>query len=356
MKLWLRRPFPPYLCTMVKIKRNVSLKAYNTFGLDVKADLLLEPVTLDDAKACIDAVTEHGGDPLVMGSGSNLLFINDFHGTIIHPDNNLLSIIDEDESRIRIKAGAGMKMDELIQWCVERNYGGLENLSLIPGMVGAAPVQNIGAYGVEVAETVEAVHVFDLVSGATFWMDNRECQFGYRMSRFKSGNYQGKMIWEVIFSLHKKPDLNLTYQPLKETLEGKEEVTPFDVRSAVIQIRQSKLPDPVNIGNAGSFFKNPVVSEDLASGIIKEFPGVPIYQMDNGQVKIPAGWLIEQCGWKGYRDSAIGIYPKQALVLVNYGGATGEQILSLADRVNESVRQRFGISLDPEVQIIRSGQ
>ena len=338
---------------MDRVKRNISLKPYNTFGLDVKADLLLEPETIDDLKECVALAGAGYEGLMILGGGSNLLFTCDFHGIIIRPANVSILITDEDERQVTVQAGAGLEMDTLIKWSVERNYGGLENLSLIPGTVGAAPVQNIGAYGTEVAETVVAVRIFDLITGEEQWLENSACRFGYRMSRFKSEEFKNKLIWEVVFSVRKDPVPNLSYQPLKEALGDKNSVTVSDVREAVIGIRRAKLPDPAEIGNAGSFFKNPVVPSDLASRIRAEYPLMPFFLQDDGQVKIPAGWLIELCGWKGYRDGSVGVYPRQALVLVNYGGATGEEILNLANRISESVRDRFGIALDREVRVIR---
>ncbi|MFO7617482.1 MAG: UDP-N-acetylmuramate dehydrogenase [Bacteroidales bacterium] len=339
---------------MDRVKRDVSLKPYNTFGLDVKANLLLEPETTEDLKACLVLARSENSRSMILGSGSNLLFVSDFNGTLIRPCNSTRSIIDEDDRQVRVLAGAGLEMDALIRWCVDRNLGGLENLSLIPGTVGAAPVQNIGAYGAEVAETIEAVRVLDLLTGEEQWMDNRDCQFGYRMSRFKSRDFTNKLVWEVIFSLRKNPVPNLSYQPLQEVFKDKENSSVSEVREAVIKIRRSKLPDPSEIGNAGSFFKNPVVPANLASGIRLEYPLMPAFPQEDGQVKIPAGWLIEQCGWKGYREGAIGVYPRQALVLVNYGGATGIELLNLAERIRESVLLRFRISLEREVRVIEA--
>jgi UDP-N-acetylmuramate dehydrogenase len=291
-------------------------------------------------------------DLLLLGTGSNILLTAPSVGTVIHPVNADITILEESRDSVLVKCGAGKNWDEFVGWTVNNGFGGLENLSLIPGSVGAAPIQNIGAYGIEVAIWVESVRVIDLATSRQFRLSHDECCFGYRDSVFKDPAHRSWLVWEVCFLLDKDPRINLTYKPLKEEFPTGCQPDIKEVRDTVIRIRRSKLPDPAEIGNAGSFFKNPVISVCQAGRLQENFPEMPTYYFDPGTVKIPAGWMIEQCGWKGFREGNVGVYPKQALVLVNYGGATANDLLTLAGIIVESVKKLFGIKLEMEVRVI----
>jgi UDP-N-acetylmuramate dehydrogenase len=301
---------------------------------------------------------------LFLGGGSNVLFTRDFSGIVIRIASKGIVSRDDDENHVLVTAEAGENWDAFVQHCVDNHWAGLENLSLIPGTVGAAPIQNIGAYGVEVKDVIESVQVAEISSGKQKRYTNSDCMFGYRDSIFKKV-LQGKVIiLNVTFKLCKAgplapvsacPPLKLDYGDIRPELErqGVMEPTIRDVREAVCNIRRRKLPDPADIGNAGSFFKNPVITKELLLSLQTDFQGLPFYsQPSSGHVKIPAAWLIEQCGWKGYRSGDAGVHPDQPLVLVNYGEATGAQILELAGQIMGSVHQKFGISLEMEVNVI----
>lgn len=336
---------------MSKISANVTLVNLNSFHLEAKARILFTPEIKEDLSTYLNSLDKNC-PLLILGGGTNMLLSGDFNGAVIHPINKTIDIIGEDPDEIRVLAGAGLNWDTLVDWSVGRNYGGLENLSWIPGTVGAAPVQNIGAYGAEAGQTIRSVKVIDIKSGLEFGLDRSQCLFGYRDSVFKNPVNHSWLIWEVEFGLNKAPVPNITYEPLAREFENNKIPTIQQVREAVIRIRSSKLPDPDLTGNAGSFFKNPVVTDDVISALLSHYPDLPVYRQKDGLSKVPAGWLIEQCGWKGYRDGPVGIYPKQALVLVNYGGATAGQILDLAQRIEQSVLERFGIRLEKEVRVV----
>ncbi len=299
---------------------------------------------------------------LFLGGGSNLLFARDFPGIVIRIRSKGIVTGEEDGQYIRITAEAGEEWDDFVQHCVAHGWGGLENLSLIPGTVGAAPIQNIGAYGTEVAEVIESVLTVDYRSGKERRLSREECEFGYRDSIFKRSLRDQVIILNVTFRLKKVVpqgpggnSVNLAYADLRTELEsaGISDPTPGDVRNAVCAIRRRKLPDPAVTGNAGSFFKNPVVSRDVAEDLLTRYPAMPHHRSPGGEeVKIPAAWLIDHCGWKGFREGDAGVHPNQPLVLVNYGQATGRQVLDLADRIIGSVNERFGIRLDREVNVI----
>ncbi len=337
---------------MIKIHQNYPLKQSNSFGLDSTAQLFIET---DDSSELIKVLNTNKFDHsnlLLLGTGSNILLHADSVGTVIHPVNRDIDRIGETRDSVLIKCGAGVDWDDLVAWTVDRGFGGLENLSLIPGSVGAAPIQNIGAYGAEAGIWVESVNVIDLATSRQFTLSRDECKFGYRDSIFKDPAHRSWLVWEVFFILDKDPLVNLSYKPLKQEFPSGYKPNIKEVRDAVIRIRRAKLPDPAEIGNAGSFFKNPVISACHA-GILRESnPEMPSYYHDPGTVKIPAGWLIEQCGWKGYREGNVGVYPKQALVLVNYGDAKAHELIALADKIAESVKKKFGVKLECEVRII----
>lgn len=290
---------------------------------------------------------------LVLGGGSNVLFAGDFKGIILLVKYKGIHIVSETKSSVIIKAYAGETWDDFVHYCAHRNYYGIENLSLIPGSVGAAPVQNIGAYGVEVKDVILEVETYNLETGRLRIFSNQECRFGYRDSIFKN-EFKGKLlVSSVTFKLSRKKKFNLSYPSLREQLSNlkSEEIDLFNVRNKIIDIRKSKLPDWTILGNAGSFFKNPVIGNDQAEKIKAGYPDVIFFANTDDSVKIPAGWLIEKCGLKGYREGRAGVHDKQALVIVNHGGASGKEIRDLAYKVRDIVYKNFEILLDTEVNI-----
>ena len=329
---------------------SASLKPYNTFGIDVKARHLCFCQSKDEIK---DLISEIKNDrTLIIGGGSNLLFLSDFDGVVIAPCIQGIEVVEEQGHTVTIRAGAGVVWDDLVAWCVERGYSGLENLSLIPGHVGASPVQNIGAYGVEAGDSITNVEGVFIQTGEDFRLSKQECQFGYRQSIFKNEFKNRCVITSVEFLLSKSPQVTLSYGAVRSEVEKLGEVNLQNIRKAIIAIRESKLPDPALTGNAGSFFKNPEVDEALANSLKQLYNDLVIYPLQNGKVKLPAGWLIEKAGWKGFRRGAVGVHDKQALVLVNYGGATGHQVLELAHEIQASVHEKFKVSLEMEVNTI----
>jgi UDP-N-acetylmuramate dehydrogenase len=334
------------------IYKNVSLKKYNTFGLDQKTDFL---ITIRSQEEAVSVMKDSGQlkQPLfVLGGGSNLLLTNDFKGTMIHPEITGIEIIEKQADHVIISAGAGLVWDDLVKWTVENGYGGLENLSLIPGMTGATPVQNIGAYGVEIKDYIEKVIAVSLENGSIRELNNHECRFGYRDSVFKN-ELKGKyLITNVWFRLTTEPVLNIQYGSLRDEVHKSGKVSQRNVRQAVIDIRTAKLPDPQQTGNAGSFFKNPVIDLQKSEELLIKYNRVPLYDEPGGGKKLAAGWLIDQCGWRGFRKGDAGVHDKQALVLVNYGSATGQEVLQLSEEIRRSVLEKFGILLDREVEVI----
>lgn len=295
------------------------------------------------------------GSVLVLGGGSNLLFVSDFAGLVIYP--NIPGIVPEkeDANHVWVRAGAGVEWDDFVEFAVNKCWGGVENLSLIPGKVGAAPVQNIGAYGQEAADAIESVSGIDLRTGEEWEINAADCRFAYRNSIFKQ-ELRGKfLVTSVLFRLTKFPQLNLSYDGVARMLEGIPEPSIADVRKVILDIRRSKLPDPAVIGNAGSFFKNPVVDAELVTQLEMNYPGMPQYAVNEpGKVKLSAGWLIDQCGWKGATRGGAGVHERHALVLVNRGEATGKEIYGLSEEIRKSVQERFGVDLEREVLVIGS--
>lgn len=336
------------------IHSNVSLKSFNTFGIDIKASHYAEVDSIETLQAVLSTCSGKNFPLLILGGGSNILFTQDFEGLIIRIVIPGIQIVREDVEHVWIQVGSGENWHQLVMHCVERNWGGIENLSLIPGTVGAAPVQNIGAYGVELKDVLEEVHGLQIDNGELHVFKNADCQFSYRDSIFKNSHKNQFVISSVLLRLDKDPRFNVSYGAVAEELKkiNGNEISLRAVSDAVIQIRRSKLPDPAEIGNAGSFFKNPEISQDKFKLLQNEHPDIPHYLLDNKQVKIPAGWLIEQCGWKGKRCGNVGIYPKQALVIVNYGQATGAEVKHLAEQIQASVYEKFIIKLMAEVNIL----
>jgi UDP-N-acetylmuramate dehydrogenase len=335
---------------MITEKKNFPLRRYNTFGIDVTAARFIEYDSADELREWIGNA-RLSGPFLHIGRGSNLLFPGDYEGTVLHSNIKTIEVTDEPPGAVRLKVGAGVVWDDLVACCVERNWYGAENLSGIPGEAGASAVQNIGAYGVEAKDLITEVHTID-IEGRERIYSRADCRFGYRHSIFKEPSCEKVIVTHVCFRLSKQESYTLDYDAVRKALEGEPEVSPGAVRKAVIRIRNRKLPDPAVWGNAGSFFMNPVIPEATFEALRRDHPSIPFHPADGGCVKIPAGWLIEQSGWKGKSIGPAAVYDRQALVLVNKGGATGRDILALSDAVRSSVKEIFGIDIHPEVKII----
>ena len=336
---------------MVRFERDFLLKNYNTFGLSAKCKYFFEFTEEEDLPVFLSSFEEWKTMAyLFLGCGSNLLFVEDFNGIVFHPNIPGIKLVDEDEKHVWIEVGAGETWDDLVEYTVNKGYGGFENLSLIPGKVGASAVQNIGAYGVEIGDMIEHVKGFDLQSFEFCLIPVDKCDYSYRNSVFKKYLFQRFIVTSVIYRLDKYPAFKLDYGDLLKEITGEPDIRA--IREAVIKIRQRKLPDTKRVGSAGSFFKNPVISGDKVRSIQISYPDVPIYPLENDSFKVAAGWLIDMCGWKGFRNGDAGVHENQALVIVNFGNATGKQLVKLANEIKESVLNRFGIELEPEVQII----
>ncbi len=338
----------------MKIIKNPSLLHLNTFKVEAKAKEIIILERQDDFIELLE-IRNLVHDPyLVLGGGSNVLFTNDFQGTIIKPETNSVILLNEDEDHAWVKVEAGLNWHSLVVKSIDLGLQGLENLSLIPGTVGAAPIQNIGAYGVEIQQFIEQVEALDLRGGEYFHFDQKDCEFGYRSSIFKTRYKDRFLITSVILKLNKRPDYNISYDQISETLNqlGLEPLNARNISAAVIHIRRNKLPDPNEIGNAGSFFKNPVIDKTDLEGLKAEFPEMKAYQIDEEHWKIPAAWLIESCGWKGKHYGFAGVYHNQPLVLINLGGASGREVLELSEKIKRDVMAKFGLILQPEVNIL----
>lgn len=338
----------------MEIFENASLKAFNTFGIDAKAAKMIRFSSAADLREIFSNEELSAMPRLVLGGGSNLLLTSDFDGLVLKNEVPGMELIREDNEHFYVKSGAGVNWHELVVECINNGWAGLENLSLIPGNVGASPMQNIGAYGVEVKDCFHELEAFNLETLETETFDAEACQFGYRESVFKRQLKNKFIIVSVTFRLLKKPQLNTSYGAIKGELNslGIHEPTIADVSQAVINIRSSKLPDPKVIGNAGSFFKNPLVTEEVYRRLVDENPSMPFYPAPEGKYKLAAGWLIEKSGWKGFRRENYGVHSKQALVLVNHGGATGGQIYDLSTEILADVKKKFGVELEREVNIV----
>ena len=338
---------------MIRFSENYSLKKHNTFGIDAKAKFFFEFTESEDLSVFLSSNETWKDEKFyVLGEGSNTLFLDDFDGLVIHPNIPGMYPVNEDRQHIFMEAGAGENWDDFVKYTVDYGLGGIENLSLIPGTVGAAPVQNIGAYGQEIQHVIEKVKAFDLDKNEAVEFTAEECEFGYRNSIFKRQLKNRVIITSVVFRLSKFPQFVLTYEKVEDKVNELGGTDLHNIRQAVIDIRTSKLPDVKELGNAGSFFKNPEVDEAFAQNLMDEFDGIPVYPAGNGKIKIAAGWLIDQLGWKGHRESDAGVHEKQALVLVNYGNATGNQLYDLSERIRQSVNKKFGVFLEREVNCI----
>jgi UDP-N-acetylmuramate dehydrogenase len=337
----------------LKIQTDISLLKFNTFGINVTSKYFIEVNSENDLREIIVEPKLLKEKKLVLGGGSNILFTRDFEGAILKNNILGLEIVSESTDEILVKAGAGENWHQFVISCIEKGYGGLENLSLIPGNVGASPMQNIGAYGVEVKDCVEEVTFLDMSTGENEVLKAHECKFAYRSSIFKTTFAGEKFISHVTFRLKKNPRVNTSYGAINDELDRLGlEANIKNVSRAVMNIRRSKLPDPRVIGNAGSFFKNPVIEASLAAQLKSMYPDMPNYVAEEGMIKIPAGWLIEKQGWKGKRIGNYGVHTKQALVLVNYGGARGKEINQLATDIQDDIYKTYGILLEKEVNIM----
>ncbi|MDR0563463.1 MAG: UDP-N-acetylmuramate dehydrogenase [Azoarcus sp.] len=332
------------------VQIDADLTALNTFGLPARAKHLLRVRSLKDAQqACVFRSIRPEGDPgLILGGGSNLVLRGATLDTVLKIDIPGRRKISENKETILVEAGAGEPWHDFVRWTLDNGWPGLENLALIPGTVGAAPVQNIGAYGLEVAERIESVEALDLATGNPTRLNAKDCQFDYRNSVFKRTNRW--LITSVRFSLPRRWQPLLSYGELAKEIaaDGIGQPTPQQISEAVIALRRRKLPDPAELGSAGSFFKNPIVGAKQYAALIKAHPALPHYPQPDGREKLAAAWLIDQCGWRGRRLGAVGCYAQQALVLVNYGGATGADVLRLAEQIQNDVQKRFGVALEPE--------
>jgi UDP-N-acetylmuramate dehydrogenase len=339
---------------MPTVQKNVSLKEFNTFGIDATAKLFTQVSSIEDLKNILQLADYQGVRKLFLGGGSNLLLTKNFDGLVIKINVGGISVIKQDDENIWIKAGAGVVWHDLVMFCVANNYAGMENLSLIPGTVGAAPMQNIGAYGIEIKDIFQELEALDLETMKLENFDLKSCNFGYRESIFKHEAKGKYVIVNVTFKLNKNPKFHVEYGAIKDTLAemGVEELSIKAISDAVVHIRQSKLPNPAEIGNAGSFFKNPEIPISQFVILKEKFPTIPSYPVSETSVKVPAGWLIEQAGWKGKRFGDIGVHAKQALVLVNYGNGKGLEIKELAENIQKSIFEKFGINLSVEVNFV----
>ncbi|UXX79054.1 UDP-N-acetylmuramate dehydrogenase [Reichenbachiella carrageenanivorans] len=339
---------------MPQFLKEAPLSKFNTFGIDAVADFMIEVSNNQEIKESMVWADQERLTPVILGGGSNVLFTQPSYPLVIV--NRLMGIekIKEDEEYVWVRSGAGEVWHQLVLYCITQGWGGVENLSLIPGTVGAAPMQNIGAYGIEIKEVFESLEAIHLTTFEVKKFSKADCQFGYRESVFKK-DLKGKyFITSVVLKLTKVHQLNTSYGAIGDVLSGKGITNPTikQVSDAVIEIRQSKLPNPAEIGNAGSFFKNPVVSNRQFKQLRAIYPEMPNYPQPDGQVKVPAGWLIEKCGWKGSRFGAIGVHENQALVLVNHGGGSGKDIKALAMKIRKSVQDKFEIDITPEVNML----
>jgi len=336
----------------MQIHENFPLKPYNTFGIDAKARYFSTFSNTDE----LSELTSHDSQltTLVLGGGSNILFTKDYDGTVLKNNIRGIDLQHEDEEHVYVKVGAGENWHQFVLHCIGHNWAGIENLSLIPGNIGAAPIQNIGAYGVELDEIFWSLEAFHLEEKRVHTFTATDCEFGYRDSVFKNRYKDQFAILSVTFQLRKRPIYHVSYGAITEELEkmGVKELSIKAVSQAVINIRTSKLPDPQKIANAGSFFKNPEITTEKYEALKLQFPTIVAYPLAKGTVKLAAGWMVEQCGWKGYRKGDAGCHAKQALVLVNYGNATGKEIYNLSEEILQSVNEKFGVLLEREVNII----
>jgi UDP-N-acetylmuramate dehydrogenase len=336
----------------MQIHQNIPLRQYNTFGIKAVAKYFASFTDADDLKSILVEMKKH--PVLILGGGSNLLFTKDFDGLVLKNDIKGIELVHEDNHHVYVKCGAGENWHQFVMYCIDRDFAGIENLSLIPGNTGASPMQNIGAYGVEIKDVFYELEAYHIKDKAIVQFSLNDCRFGYRESIFKNRYKDQFVILNVIFRLNKKPIFNTNYGAVTQELErmGVEKLSIRAISEAVMNIRRSKLPDPAEIGNAGSFFKNPQILLSHYDKLKDQFPDIVGYPVGLTHIKLAAGWLIENCGWKGYRKGDAGCHARQALVLVNYGDATGKEIFDLSEEILQSVYKKFGVKLEREVNVV----
>ena len=335
---------------MIREFHQISLRTRNSFSVDQQAARLVEFETPEELRTFFAA-----GIPekwMVLAGGNNILFTGDYDGVLLTPVARRIALLSDDGEEVRVRVDAGVEWDDLVEWAVQRGLWGIENLSLIPGKAGAAPVQNIGAYGCEAKDAIRRVEMYCVETGTMLTLDAAHCGFGYRESVFKHDLKGRVIITAVEIALSHTPRPRLGYGDVEREVEARGGVTLRNIREAICSIRLAKLPDPAVLGNAGSFFKNPVVEASVAENLLKTYPEMPHYPAPEGRVKLAAGWLIDRAGMKGRREGAVGVHERQALVLVNHGGATGGEVIAFAHKVQERVREKFGIEIDTEVNIL----
>ena len=339
----------------MKDLKHYSLLPHNTFGIQANCDRFIDMETEDDIMKLKDMLDDKDMPLLIIGRGSNLLLTDDYHATVLHCSIKGKTIVKEDGNSVLLRCGAGEEWDSIVDYCVAHDWQGIENLSLIPGEVGASAVQNIGAYGTEVKEIIHSIEAVEISTGKKHTFSNEQCEYSYRQSKFKNEWKDRFIITHVTYRLEKSTDYipKVDYGNIKSERERKGISMPTmkDIRDVVISIRKDKLPDPEVEGNAGSFFMNPIVEKAIFMNLLEQYPDMPHYNVDSEREKIPAGWMIDQCGWKGKTLGKAGVHDRQALVLVNRGGATGKDILHLCNTIRNDVRQKFGIDIHPEVNI-----
>ena len=342
----------------MQVQENISIKEYNSFGISGYANLFAKFNSVDELNELLEfgkrSTNNQQRSTLILGGGSNILFTKDYNGLVLKNEIRGIKTIKEDEHNVYVQAGAGENWHQFVLYCIKHGLAGVENLSLIPGNVGASPMQNIGAYGVEVKDVFYSLEAFNIHDNRIVNFTLNDCEFGYRDSVFKGKFKDAFVITDVTFRLNRIPHYNISYGAIGQELEkmGVKDLSLQAVSQAVVNIRSSKLPDPAEIGNAGSFFKNPEINSSQFAVLSSQFPGIVGYKLPNGNVKLAAGWLIEQAGWKGYRKGDAGCHEKQALVLVNYSNATGSEIYDLSEEILQSVKAKFGVGLEREVNII----
>ena len=340
------------------VQKSISIKQYNTFGINVYADLFAKFSSIDELHELLEfnqrSTFNDQRKTLILGGGSNILFTKNFEGLVLKNEIKGIKVIKEDEHHIYVQAGAGENWHQFVLYCIKNNWAGVENLSLIPGNIGASPMQNIGAYGVEIKDVFYSLEAYHIRDKKIVNFTLNDCEFGYRDSVFKKKFNNEFVITDVTFRLNRIPNFNISYGAIGQELEkmGAKDLSLQAVSQAVINIRSSKLPDPAVIGNAGSFFKNAEIQNSKFKSLKETCPGIVGYDLPNGNVKLAAGWLIEQTGWKGFRRGDAGCYDKQALVLVNYGHAKGSEIYDLSEEIIQSVKEKFGVGLEREVNIV----
>jgi UDP-N-acetylmuramate dehydrogenase len=338
----------------MQVLQNFSLKKYNSFAINALAEYFATFASVSELEEILSDSGTDSKSPLILGGGSNVLFTRDINGLVLKNEYRGMEVVGEDAGHVYLKAGAGENWHRFVLYCIDKNLAGVENLSLIPGNIGAAPMQNIGAYGVELKDVFHELEAFHLTEKKLIRFGLEDCSFGYRESIFKTKFKNQFVILTVTFKLSKKPVFNTSYGAIEQELAnmGVKDLSIQAISQAVINIRQSKLPDPAVIGNAGSFFKNPEISLCRFEELKKQFPAIVGYALENGNIKLAAGWLIEQCGWKGYREGDAGCHARQALVLVNYGNASGTEIFNLSAKILQSVSDKFGVVLEREVNVV----